>query len=311
MESNASHRSLRPALLVGGVLVAVGVVAVASGGSTSAGEGAGGGGWHPVGALLSLAFTFYLVLLVCGALFVLYLLLILRGLREQPSGRMTPLNMLAYLVIVLAILAVLRRPIGLAESEGIEDVLPPQRTGTLPAVTTGEARSEPEGFVWFPSLVFGGLLVIGVLVVSWANARRRRALSPRERTPLAEALADTIEATLDDLRAEQDPRRAVIAAYARLERVLGAHGISRRPSDAPLEYLHRVLHDLPVGPEAVMRLTQLFAWAKFSAHEVEEGMKEEAIAALQALQDELRAAEALAQEERAKALDSLRARAAG
>ena len=37
--------------------------------------------------------------------------------------------------------------------------------------------------------------------------------------------ADVLDETLDDLRAETDPRRAVIAAYARMERALAAFGL--------------------------------------------------------------------------------------
>ena len=110
-----------------------------------------------------------------------------------------------------------------------------------------------------------------------------------------------LEESLDELRAERDPRRAVIRAYARLERVLAAHGIPRRPSDAPLEYLNRVLVGLSVSPESVQRLTLLFERAKFSHHDVGPEMKDEAIAALQTMQDELRTAEALARQERERA----------
>ena len=109
------------------------------------------------------------------------------------------------------------------------------------------------------------------------------------RPALAESLADVLEESLDDLRAERDPRRAVIRTYARLERVLAAHGIPRRPSDAPLEYLNRVLVGLSVSTESVQRLTLLFERAKFSHHDVGPEMKDEAIAALQTMQDELRA----------------------
>ena len=64
---------------------------------------------------------------------------------------------------------------------------------------------------------------------------------------LLPALADVLEETLDDLRAEQDPRRAVIAAYARMERALAAYGLPRNPSEAPDEYLQRIFADLEVS----------------------------------------------------------------
>ena len=53
-----------------------------------------------------------------------------------------------------------------------------------------------------------------------------------------------IEAALIDLEGEDDPRRAVIKAYARTEAVLRAQGLPRHPAEAPLEYLDRVLREL-------------------------------------------------------------------
>jgi Domain of unknown function (DUF4129) len=101
-----------------------------------------------------------------------------------------------------------------------------------------------------------------------------------------------LAATLDDLRAEQDPRRAVIRAYARMERSLAAAGLPRAPAEAPEEYLTRVLEGLPVSARAAARLTALFAWARFSPHDVRPEMKDEAIETLEHIQLELEAAEA-------------------
>jgi hypothetical protein len=82
----------------------------------------------------------------------------------------------------------------------------------------------------------------------------------------------------------------VIAAYARLEQVLGAYGAPRRASEAPEEYLERVLVDLEVRRAAASRLTALFTHAKFSQHDVSATMKDEAIDALEQVRDGLREA---------------------
>ena len=119
-----------------------------------------------------------------------------------------------------------------------------------------------------------------------------------------------LDETLDDLRAEADPRRAVIAAYARMERALGAYGLPRNPSEAPDEYLQRIFGDLEVSRLSTSRLTALFSWAKFSGHDVAPEMKQEAIEALEAVREELRAAEILAEHERLAALAERRERAA-
>jgi len=141
-----------------------------------------------------------------------------------------------------------------------------------------------------------------------ARQRRARAFDAGQ-SRLAEDIADVVDESLDDLRAEPDSRRAVIAAYARLERAVAAHGLPRRPAEAPLEYLARMLGELSVSRPAVRRLTLLFERAKFSQHEVGVEMKEQAIAALQQVQEELRAAELAARIERAAAVEAARERA--
>ncbi len=70
--------------------------------------------------------------------------------------------------------------------------------------------------------------------------------------------------------------------------MLAANGIARRPAETADEYLARILHDLELEPGRVGRLTDLFTRAKFSHHEVDLTMKEEAIGALEHVRDELR-----------------------
>ena len=109
---------------------------------------------------------------------------------------------------------------------------------------------------------------------------------------VAEDLAATIGDAIDDLEAEPDARRAVIAAYARMEGVLGRHGLRRAPSETPLEYLRRILLGLTSRGDAVSRLTTLFEQAKFSRHEIDGAMKQDAIGALREIRDDLAGAPA-------------------
>jgi Domain of unknown function (DUF4129) len=142
-------------------------------------------------------------------------------------------------------------------------------------------------------------LLAGAVALAYVLARRRyRRRQPERLTDaeLTDELAALLDDTLDDLRAEPDPRRAVIAAYARTERALGAYGFPRRPFEAPLEYLDRIaapLHEVqPSARRLVFELTHLFERAKFSSHAIDAEMKDDAIATLAALRDELRAQEA-------------------
>ena len=298
METNAGRRPLRPALTTLGVLVSLAVVGVAARGSIPTADDGGG---RPADTLVDILFTLYLVVLAAGAVFFVYLLVLQRGLKRKTGSASSPFSLLVPFVILLVGLFLARRLADLERRPPPEETLVPRQPPPRTSATIPEDAASDPGFAWLPALAFATLLVLAAGAVFWGGARRRRALAEPDAPGLQEALADVLEATLDDLRAERDPRRAVIAAYARLERVLAAHGIPRRPSDAPLEYLRRVLHDLSVNPDAVQRLTLLFERAKFSHHAVGPDMKDEAIAALETMQDELRVAEALAQQERERA----------
>jgi hypothetical protein len=130
------------------------------------------------------------------------------------------------------------------------------------------------------------VLLGGTLVVALATRRARRAPRPwnlgRE-----ERVAQAFDESLDDLRSDPDLRRAIIAAYARMERAFASVGLPRHPAEAPFEYVARALRSLDASAEAAEQLTVLFEWAKFSQHEPRAEMRDEAIDALEAVRDEL------------------------
>jgi NADH:ubiquinone oxidoreductase subunit 6 (subunit J) len=145
-------------------------------------------------------------------------------------------------------------------------------------------------FDWEFAVAFGGLLL---LAMAYFALSRRRALEREEPEPPEDAedvLSAVVREAIDDLRTEPDPRRAVIAAYARMEAVLGRHGYPRGAAEAPYEYVRRVLGKLRVTPDAIAELTYLFELAKFSPHEIGEEMRERAIEAFVAVRDDVRIA---------------------
>ncbi len=126
--------------------------------------------------------------------------------------------------------------------------------------STAARRAVP--FDWAPVVVSSAHACRPRSPPGFCSGRARRAARP----PVAAALALALDATLDDLRADPDPRRAVIAAYARMERALARSGLPRSPAEAPREYLRRTLPGVGAGAASVARLTALFERAKFSPH---------------------------------------------
>jgi hypothetical protein len=258
------------------------VVALASRG----GLGEGGGEATPRHALLDRLFTGFFVL------FLLYIPVaawLYWNQRRNATAEMLPRrrSTLASLITFGSILALVFLLVRYRDRLGLDALHAPHGGGTAAATTaagtTTPDRYEPQ-FDWRAAIV-----VLGVAAAAAGTffAMRR----PDEEggpEPLWEQLAYALDDSLDDLLAERDPRKAVIAAYARMERALGAAGVPRVPHEAPLEYVARALRDLDVGEDAVRRLTDLFERAKFSTHEIDEGMRDEAIAALVRVRDELR-----------------------
>jgi len=269
------------------VTLLLAIVAIAARGRPL-GKDSGSGAGLPA-SFWSFVFTTFVVvelLLVVGAVVGLFLFR-----RERVFvARYQPRTLRTVLVIILgaALVTFIARHIDLHR---LHPAQPP--TTTAPRITPRKGeRSEPPAHVHFQWEEFVIVLVLLLALGAGAWVTRRR-LGPgtRLRGPAPEMLAAALDESLDDLRNDPDLRRAIIAAYARMETALAAAGIPRHPAEAPLEYVERALLTLDASASAVRRLTDLFEWARFSHHEPEPSMRDEAIDALVAVRDELRVAE--------------------
>jgi flagellar biosynthesis protein FliQ len=166
----------------------------------------------------------------------------------------------------------------------------PQQPAGGARIATGAVR--PAKFEWPVAAGLAAIVVLGTVATDLV--RRRESSRPEDEEAFEAQLARVVEVTIDALRREPDPRRAVVAAYASMERVLGSHGLPRSPAEAPLEYLGRILRDLDVRESAVATLTRLFEYARFSPHEIGPELKDDALAALAAVRADLLAPESAA-----------------
>ncbi len=283
-------RALVPALVVLGL---VGVVAVAATGRTSTGTDESR---PPAAWVLDTFLSFGIVMVIPAVALLVYGLLQRKDIRREAAAMPYKRRSFATYLVLMALFAGVtfyrlhnweRTPF----EDGIQDAFANGETTPIEPTPTGGTIYEPQ-FTWIPLLVLGALVVIGVAVAILV-ARRREPISQEE--IIARELAIALDDSLDALRAEPDPRKAVIAAYARLERVLAAHKLERLESETPNEYLARILEDLDVERRSVHRLTDLFTEAKFSSHAVDAAMKDDAIEALTTVRDELRARREAAQ----------------
>jgi uncharacterized membrane protein YidH (DUF202 family) len=284
----SAGRAVVPALVV---LALLAVVAIAATGSTSTGTDRVR---PPTATLLDTMFSLGLLAVIAGAVLVAYGLMQRKEIaQEMATGRYRRTSLVSWILFTFAFMAFAYwrldkwqfRP---AEPP-VSEVVP---TATAPA--PGVVQDNPDAVLYEPRLAWMPIVVVLVLataaVAAYLVSERRARRRTWERESLAEEVALLLDDTLDDLRAEPDPRRAVIAAYVRLERVLAASGVRRAEAETEEEYLGRFLRSLAVTEGAARRLTDLFEWARFSQHAIDVGMKEEAISALEQLRDELRQA---------------------
>jgi hypothetical protein len=244
-----------------------------------------GGGGRPAFPIDLVASLLALLLVAAVASLVLAVIVLAPDQRLRPprSHRRSVLVALLPLGLILA-LWLFGEPLGLLDRFQGDGTTP----STLPSLDAPETPLPPADPGPTPLLVAAAAVVAMVaIVVAWVLADRRRRGPPR--TP-AERLVELLDDTLDDLEHDPDPRRAVIAAWARMERGLAAAGLPRRPAEAPFEYVGRVLEASPVDPAHVHRLTSLFERAKFSRHTIDQAMRQDAVAALRAVRSDLAAA---------------------
>ena len=137
---------------------------------------------------------------------------------------------------------------------------------------------------WLPWTVLG-ILAVAALIGGWVLLRRSRTLTDEAaRTPASRA---AVEAAISALDSTQDPRAAVIAAYAAMEQTFAAHDLGRRGAEAPREYLWRVLRASEAPADPAVTITDRFEEARFSTHPISEHARGRTLAALSSLRDSL------------------------
>jgi hypothetical protein len=141
---------------------------------------------------------------------------------------------------------------------------------------------------WVLPLVLSALAAGVVVLLFVLRARRRPVVSVDGDLEKVDAVRVAVDASLRDLRDGQDPRRAVIAAYRRMEQTLTAAGLPRRPAETAREYVVHALTSLELRAEPPRTLTTLFERARFSVRPIDVAMRDQAIDALVAMQHELK-----------------------
>ena len=137
--------------------------------------------------------------------------------------------------------------------------------------------------------VVGALIWLGLRDRLMVRARVATVADPEQvRRRVREQVQAAVDEGLSDLDvSDADPRRAVIACWARLEAAAAAAGTQRRPGDTSTDLVERLLVDHDVTASVLAELAAVYRQARFAPSVIDPQMREQARAALMQVRDEL------------------------
>jgi hypothetical protein len=159
----------------------------------------------------------------------------------------------------------------------------------------GHGTAPASNSVW--PLITGMVIAIAVVVTLTLLARHRRpaGTSHASKRRLA-TLLDSLAAGSGALTAGGEPRAAIIACYAAMERGFAAAGTAPAVADTPAEVLARATRAGLVRPEPAETLTGLFRRARYSTYPMTSADSRIAADALTEMRTDLASQEAPGQE---------------
>jgi|HubBroStandDraft_1064217.scaffolds.fasta_scaffold122402_3 hypothetical protein len=158
------------------------------------------------------------------------------------------------------------------------------------ATAPGHLKAAGAGAIWPVIVGMAVAVAIVVALTAWSRHQRRDARRrPRQRNRLTQLL-DSLAAAQDALtKAGGEPREAIIACYAAMERGFAAAGRQTAPAaaDTPAEVLTRATRAGLVSAEPAAALTSLFRRARYSSQPMTKQDSEAASGALDRMRADL------------------------
>ena len=192
----------------------------------------------------------------------------------------------AIVLLALAIFCIATVPLLTQDEASTPTPAARPSTGATQPRATGSGRSAG-------SLDLGWLLVPVAVTLAVAAPiavliRRRRARTDEAVDGDTEsALGRAVTASIAALESDRDPRRAILRAYAQMERAFDRVEIVRARDETASEFLVRTTRRLPLSAPAAAALTGRFEEVRYSTHEITEADREDALASLRVVEREL------------------------
>lgn len=185
--------------------------------------------------------------------------------------------------VLLALAALAAPPFVLLEEKGRKRPIPP--VAVRPGLSPSQAGHLANPAATDPWPILVGMLIAIVAVVALTLPFRVKRIPGPPRKRSASALLDALAAGHDALTGGGDPRQAIIACYAALERGFAAVGSAPAAADTPAEVLTRATEAGIVRSDSAGVLTGIFRRARYSTQpmtDVDSGQAATALAQMRA-----------------------------
>jgi len=187
--------------------------------------------------------------------------------------------------VLLALAALATPPIVLLKEKVRKQATPP--VAIRPGLSPSQAGHLANPAATDPWPVIVGMLLAIAAVVALALATRVRRTATKPRTRQAGTLLDALAAGHGALTGDGDPRQAIIACYAALERGFAAAGSAPAAADTPAEVLTRATEAGIVRSDSAGALIGIFRRARYSTQPVTSVDSTQAAVALDQMRAEL------------------------
>lgn len=215
---------------------------------------------------------------------------------------------LAVLGLLLAGVAAAGRPRPSGPEDGTFSLASPRPTRSSAAPSPVNLNDRPRAGRWHVHIpwwwlerlsvpVLAALMLLAILLIVRVVPRlgRRRfrpgpAVEPGYAPATPDRMLDQVGHTVSDALAafrRGDRERAIIACWIRLEQLAEEAGRRRCNSETSSELAARWLEQLPLDPEPLRRLAELYREARYSSHPVSDASIEAAQGALEQLRRQL------------------------
>jgi Domain of unknown function (DUF4129) len=205
---------------------------------------------------------------------------------ELGTSLWTAAKTVAVLLLGLAIFCIATVPLLSRASAPLQS-----GAGAYPSAPARSARNVPGrpahhvnlGWLLVPLAVTFAILTPAAVVIRRRRRERDKAMHAEE----ASAFGRAVRASITALESERDPRTAILRAYARMEQAFRNVEIARARDETASEFLARTMRRLPVSAGAAAALTERFEEVRFSTHLITEADREQALASLHRVEQEL------------------------